>query len=117
MAVERTFWEKATAAHVYCMQENMKKDRFSRHRHDLHYIHRSEYFDAALKDKELSEKVARHKSFFFAEKDKHGEYIDYVGAVKTGLKLVPSKDARSVLAEDYVLMKESGVTAPDLAVF
>ena len=35
MAAERTFWEKATAAHVYCVQGRLRGDRFSRHWHDL----------------------------------------------------------------------------------
>ena len=35
MAVERTFWEKATAAHVYCCQGRLRGDRYSRHWYDL----------------------------------------------------------------------------------
>ena len=35
LELERTFWEKATAAHVYCAQGRLRGDRFSRHWHDL----------------------------------------------------------------------------------
>lgn len=35
MAAERTFWEKATAAHVYCLQGRLRGERYSRHWYDL----------------------------------------------------------------------------------
>ena len=35
MAAERTFWEKATAAHVYCRQGRLRGERYSRHWYDL----------------------------------------------------------------------------------
>lgn len=31
MHAERTFWEKATAIHVFCLQERLRGDRFARH--------------------------------------------------------------------------------------
>ena len=31
MRVERTFWEKATAAHVFCLQQRQRGERFARH--------------------------------------------------------------------------------------
>ncbi|RUU54492.1 nucleotidyl transferase AbiEii/AbiGii toxin family protein [Mesorhizobium sp. M2C.T.Ca.TU.002.02.1.1] len=113
MAVERTFWEKATAAHVYCLQQNLKKERFSRHWHDLHYIHKSKHWESALKDGELAGKVARHKSFFFKEKDKDGQAVDYARAVSGEMVLVPSGTALKDLEKDYRIMRESGITAAD----
>ncbi|WP_372785529.1 nucleotidyl transferase AbiEii/AbiGii toxin family protein [Phenylobacterium sp.] len=35
MRAERTFWEKATAIHVFCAQGRLRGDRFARHWHDL----------------------------------------------------------------------------------
>ena len=35
MHAERTFWEKATAIHVFCLQERLRGDRFARHWHDV----------------------------------------------------------------------------------
>ena len=32
---QRTFWEKATAVHVFCLQERVRGDRFARHWCDL----------------------------------------------------------------------------------
>ncbi|MCY1231584.1 Nucleotidyl transferase AbiEii toxin, Type IV TA system [compost metagenome] len=113
MAVERTFWEKATAAHVYTLQQNLKKDRFSRHWHDLHYIYKSKHWPLALKDVELAKKVATHKSFFFKEKDKNSQVIDYAKAVSGQMCMVPSGDALKALEADYKTMQESGITAAD----
>ena len=31
LQIERTFWEKATAAHVYCVQHRLRGGRFARH--------------------------------------------------------------------------------------
>ena len=33
MHAERTFWEKATAMHVFCLQERLRGERFARHWH------------------------------------------------------------------------------------
>lgn len=35
MRAERTFWEKATAIHVFCLQGRLRGERFARHWHDL----------------------------------------------------------------------------------
>jgi hypothetical protein len=35
MHAERTFWEKATAIHVFCKRARMRGDRFARHWHDV----------------------------------------------------------------------------------
>ena len=35
MVAKRTFWEKATAMHVFCRQERRRPERLSRHWHDL----------------------------------------------------------------------------------
>jgi hypothetical protein len=117
MAVERTFWEKATAAHVYCLQHNLKKDRFSRHWHDLHYIYKSKHWSSALDDAELAKKVAVHKSFFFKEKTQDGEFVDYDKAVSGEIVIVPTGDALVKLEADYRMMQESGITAEDAPSF
>ena len=38
----RTFWEKATAAHVFCAQGRIRGERYARHWHDLVAISRSQ---------------------------------------------------------------------------
>ena len=101
MSVARTFWEKATAAHVYCAQGRIRGERYVRHWHDLAALGRSQYFASIIADRYVAASVARHKSFFFIEKNSVGVNIDYERAVRGQLKLVPEGDALAALAEDY----------------
>lgn len=84
MAVERTFWEKATAAHVYCLQGRPRGHRYSRHRYDLAALAETTHFNSAARDLELARQVAEHKSVFFAEKDVDGAKVDYFQATLGG---------------------------------
>lgn len=104
MTVTRTFWEKATAAHVYCAQGRIRSERFARHWHDLAAIGRSSYFTDAIANRAVADAVARHKSFFFTEKTLGGDVIDYLSAVTGQLKIVPQGEARKALAHDYANM-------------
>lgn len=109
MKAERTFWEKATAAHVYCAQHDLKKERFARHWHDLGALARSKHFDAAIKDQKLADMVAAHKHFFFKENDAKGSEISYDDAVKGKLLIVPTEEAYKALHEDYDKMIRAGL--------
>jgi len=104
MSVARTFWEKATAAHVYCAQGRIRSERYARHWHDLAAIGRSAYFAGAADDREVAKAVAEHKSYFFVEKDSAGVVIDYFPAASGGLQIVPEGAAREALAADYANM-------------
>jgi hypothetical protein len=104
MSVARTFWEKATAAHVYCTQGRIRGERYARHWHDLAAIARSEYYEEAVTSRAVALAVAQHKSCFFSEKNAAGEVIDYFAATNGQLMLVPEGAARDALAEDYTLM-------------
>ncbi len=97
MSVARTFWEKATAAHVYCAQGRIRSERYARHWHDLAAIARSRYFSEAIADREVATAVALHKSMFFAEKDVAGNQIDYLPAVRGYLRIAPEGEARAAL--------------------
>jgi hypothetical protein len=77
MSLARTFWEKATAAHVYCAQGRIRGERYARHWHDLAAIARSPYFEQVIFDRDVAARVAQHKSVFFIEKDANGMTIDY----------------------------------------
>ena len=111
MQVARTFWEKATAAHVHCRQAKLRGERFSRHWYDLAQISKSSHFAAALRDRAVALAVAEHKSWFFTEKDSSGASIDYRSAVAGSLELVPLGEARDALRADYSKMAEDGVLA------
>ena len=54
MAVERTFWEKATATHVYCRQHRLRGERYTRHWYDLTAMAQSGHAQTAMADKQLT---------------------------------------------------------------
>jgi hypothetical protein len=118
MRAERTFWEKATAIHVFCAQGEFRGgDRFARHWHDVTRLDAAGFADAAIADKALARAVADHKTVFFAEKNTHGEVIDYHAAVAGGLQLVPDDGALAKLATDYQHMVEDGLFLDDVEAF
>ena len=111
MAAERTFWEKATAAHVYCLQGRLRGERYSRHWYDLAAIAKTPHFSAACADQALARAVAEHKSVFFVEKDAVGAKIDYFVAVRGQLQLIPTGESLAALGKDYAAMLEDGLLA------
>jgi hypothetical protein len=113
MAAERTFWEKATAAHVYCLQGRLRGDRYSRHWYDLAALAKTTHFESAARDHELARQVAEHKSMFFTEKDANGDKIDYFRATSGQLQLIPQGPSFDALAQDYTAMLEDGLLAID----
>ena len=118
MRPERTFWEKATAIHVFCEQGEFRGgERFARHWHDLIRLDRVGLADAAIRDRSLAAAVAKHKSMFFSEKNAVGELIDYVAAVSGGLRLVPGDKALADLSPDYESMLEDGLLFEDAEPF
>lgn len=117
MSLARTFWEKATAAHVYCAQGRIRGERYARHWHDLAAIARSPHFEHIISDRAVATMVARHKSIFFIEKDAKGTVIDYADATRGQLQLVPDGEAREALAGDYVAMLDDAILLGDAATF
>ena len=113
MLAERTFWEKATAVHVFCRQQRSRGERLSRHWYDLVRLDDTGYAERALADRALAVSVARHKSMFFREKDAAGNWLDYEAAVFGGLQLVPDGSAYQVLSDDYDRMLADGMLLDD----
>lgn len=117
MRPERTFWEKATAIHVFCRGSRFRgAERFSRHWYDIASLDRKGFVGLAIGDRELARRVARHKKMFFREKDGEGVIIDYEAAVDGKLQLVPDGAAEELLAADYAGMLTDGLVfeeAPD----
>jgi hypothetical protein len=110
MEITRIFWEKATAAHVYCAQGGAGlSDRFSRHFHDLVRLEEAGHLEGALTARGIAEAVAIHKSAFFVEKDLSGNRIDYETAIHGGLVLMPEGNALDALREDYQRMVADGL--------
>lgn len=117
MHAERTFWEKATAIHVFCLQERLRGDRFARHWHDVARLDEVGFAATALADRDLANAVARHKTMFFAEKAADRTPVDYAAAVNGGLRLVPVGDGLKALAEDYARMVDDGLLLEDAEPF
>ena len=109
MLAKRTFWEKATAIHVFCRQQRQRGSRLSRHWHDMVRLDDAGYAELAIADRPLALSVARHKAKFFAEKDVDGTWIAYEAAVTGDLQLVPTGQTYDALAEDYERMLVGGM--------
>jgi len=117
MSLARTFWEKATAAHVFCAQGRLRGERYARHWHDLAAISRSQHYITAISDHAVASAVAQHKSHFFIEKDIDGQAIDYLAATTGYLKIVPEGNAKTALAKDYEAMLADAVMVGDALPF
>ncbi len=117
MLLERTFWEKATAIHVFCRRARHRGARLSRHWHDLVRLDDGGYVEKALSDRGLARAVARHKAIFFREKNVAGDWIDYMAAVSGHLQLIPDQPLRDILAEDYRQMQGSGMLLENVESF
>ncbi|MDR2891666.1 MAG: nucleotidyl transferase AbiEii/AbiGii toxin family protein [Deltaproteobacteria bacterium] len=113
MKMERTFWEKATAIHVFCRQTKMRGNRFARHWHDILRLAATERIQTALADTSWLGQVVRHKSMFFQEKDQTGAVIDYRKCLSGHLRLVPEGAARDALQADYASMVQEGILLID----
>ena len=118
MRAERTFWEKATAIHVFCAQGVFRGgDRFARHWHDVARLDAAGFADSAITNPALAKAVADHKSIFFAEKGPGGKPINYHAAVSGGLRLVPDDGALARLATDYQHMVDDGLFLDEVESF
>ena len=113
MLAERTFWEKATAVHVFCRQQRSRGERLSRHWHDLVRLDDAGFGERAFADRTIALSVAQHKAMFFREKDANGRWIDYESAVSGDLQLVPEGPFYETLADDYGRMLSDGMLLDD----
>lgn len=118
MRPERTFWEKATAIHVFCQGGRFRgAERFSRHWYDVASLDRAGFVASAIADRDLAQRVARHKSIFFPERDGRGITVDYDAAVRGKLQLVPHGAAAKLLAADYDGMVRDGLVFEEAPTF
>jgi Nucleotidyl transferase AbiEii toxin, Type IV TA system len=118
MLPKRTFWEKATAIHVYCARGfEGQGDRISRHWHDLVRLDDGGFAQTAFEDTALAKEVADWKAKFFRARDRSRKPIDYVAAVSGQLQLVPDQGGRKELEADYKKMAEAGILLDDAEPF
>lgn len=100
---ERTFWEKATILHQYAHLPAERKlpPRISRHYYDFFCLLGSPIKQKTEANVTLLDRVAQHKSIYFASAWAHYE------TAKVGtLVLVPPKKIRDDLEKDYKQMNE-----------
>lgn len=112
MDAERTFWEKATAIHVFCRKGQWGSGdgaRYARHWHDLDQMMIAGVGTTAIGNRDLAMEVVQHKRDFWRTKDSAGQYIDYTEAINGNLQLVPTGRALEVLEADYTPMVQSGM--------
>ena len=85
MRAERTFREKATTIHTYCLRGSFRGGyRYAQHWYDLDCLDHTNITTNAIRNRTLAEDVAVHRKHFFAEKDKTDNVIDYQAAVSGG---------------------------------
>lgn len=109
MKPERTFWEKATLAHVFCEQESFPGDHYSRHWYDLSEFLGTEFHSRAANDLALAKQVADYKNAFFRAKSADGTHIDYEESILNGLRIVPNESGLRILEDDYTAMSNAGL--------
>lgn len=100
---KRTFWEKATILHQYAHLPSDKKlpPRISRHYYDFFCLLNSDVKAEAIVEQELLDRVAAHKSIYFAS-----AWASYGTARKGSLKLSPAISVLEGLERDFGLMKD-----------
>jgi len=101
LAVERTFWEKATLLHAeyYRPQDKPSNERLSRHYYDLYGLSRKGFADKALAEMNLLKRVVQHKTLFFSQK-----WANYDIAKQGTFHLLPPEPRISDLRKDYAAM-------------
>ena len=104
MDIERTFWEKATLAHVACIKGRKDWTRYARHWYDLVQIYQSVYWDDCSRDLHTARLVARVKTHFYRESG-----VDYEKAVGGNIVITPEGASLESLRDDYEDMVESGM--------
>lgn len=115
MRAERTFWEKATAVHGFCIGGRLPGDAIARHWLDIHHLAAVGMAARAAADADLARQVADHKQLFFRVSTPTGP-VDYNAAISGGLILTPDAERLPLLADDYAQMIDArlpnGETAP-----
>ena len=106
LAVERTFWEKATILHA--LHHNGKlRDGLSRHYYDVLMLDGAGVTGRALAAPDLLAQVVHNKSLMFADKS-----ASYETAVLGSLRLSPTEGMMERLAQDYTAMGEMFMAPP-----
>ncbi|MEO7994870.1 MAG: nucleotidyl transferase AbiEii/AbiGii toxin family protein, partial [bacterium] len=109
LALERTFWEKATLIHAECNRHGLNQDKLSgarmaRHWYDLAILADTPQGKTALGQRDLLNSVVAVKQALF-----YTQGADYPGCLTGDLRLVPAGAHHDVLARDYGEMRQEGL--------
>jgi hypothetical protein len=109
LAVERTFWEKATLLHAesYRPLDKQLPLRLSRHYYDTVRLILSGVGGKAVGHPELLKRVVEHKRVFFPS-----GWARYDEAIRGSLRLMPQLGRIRQLEEDYDRMREMFFAEP-----
>jgi hypothetical protein len=114
LAGTRTFWEKATLAHVHCHRPTTKAnaERLSRHWYDLYKLSDNHIGIQAVADRGLLADVVKYKSLFF-----NSGYANYDKCLNKELRLIPDVDSLTALRDDYQVMLDKAMIHGDIPAF
>jgi hypothetical protein len=103
LAVERTFWEKATILHAEFHRpvDKPMPERFSRHYGDFYELIHKGVSKSATAKLELLARVAEHKNLFFKS-----SWAKYGEATKGTLRIAPPEQRLKTLHDDYAKMQQ-----------
>ncbi len=103
LAVERTFWEKATILHAEFHRpvDKPMPERFSRHYGDFYELIHKGVSKSATAKLELLARVAEHKNLFFKS-----SWAKYGEATQGTLRIAPPQQRLKALRDDYAKMQQ-----------
>jgi len=103
LAVERTFWEKATILHAEFHRpvDKPMPERFSRHYGDFYELIHKGVSKSAASKLELLARVSEHKNLFFKS-----SWAKYGEATKGTLRIAPPEQRLKALHDDYAKMQQ-----------
>jgi len=111
LALERTFWEKATILHAefYRPAESAMPDRYARHYSDMARLLAHDDARRFLADGQLCARVVDWKSRVFAR-----AWARYDLARAGTFRLVPPDARRAALSQDYAAMQQMFINLPPM---
>lgn len=109
LALERTFWEKATILHAefHRPAASVMPDRYARHYFDMVRLLEHPQAGEMLANDTLRERVVNWKSKVFAR-----SWARYDLAQRGSFRLVPSTNRQAALAQDYERMQPMFMSKP-----
>jgi len=107
ITAERTFWEKATILHQQAHRPTPMPAGYSRHYYDLYQLAQSPVVDNALSDLSMLNDVVTFKQRFY-----RSSWARYDLAKPGSFRLVPAKDGKKQLREDYRHMRPMFFATP-----